>query len=393
MTSGRIQWGLAVALGAAVAALAVFADRHDCRAGVGLPIHSCRWPVLHTSPGNTEPLEQLRWHPLDGTSYRQLAEIRAGEGGGAASASPLWAIAYRRAPRDPKLAEADMRNALGAGNWASAAAALDRRLRLDPEAAPDVLNAWFETMGARTPASATALGTLLARDPPWRPWLLQALTRTTVAAPVLDAALSAGADLTHGELEVLVTSLVDAGDPVGARQRWLSSLGDGAGAADDGSLFDPEFSGVAAPPPFAWEIQPAPGVSVEMEGGLVVSFAGRPADFTGVSQQLALAPGSYRLEVDWSSGLRGNRPVAWVLLCVSPESELARISMFPASPSRGQQSASPFAVPPTCPRQRLQLVAISRNLAQRGLEGELRVQRVRVERAVSHEREESGAGS
>lgn len=336
-----------------------------------------------------EPLEQLRWHPLDGTSYRQIAEIRAGEDE-AAVASPLWAIAHRRAPRDPILAEADMRNALAAGDWALAAAALDRRLRLDPEAAPAMLDVWFQAPGVGAPAPATALGTLLVRDPPWRPWLSQALTRSTSAAPVLDAALSAGADLTPRELEVLVSALVDAGDPAGARRRWRSSLVEGVEAADDGRLFDAEFSGVEAPPPFAWKLEPAPGVSVAMETGLVVSFAGWPADFTGVSQQIALAPGRYRLEVDWSSRLRGNRPVAWVLYCISPEIELARIPMFP-SPSSRRHSASPFAVPQSCPRQRLRLVAIARNQAQRGLEGELRVQRVRIEDAALHESDQPGA--
>lgn len=380
VTSVLSKLGMSVALGVAVTALAIIADRHDCRAGLGLPIHSCRWPSLH-DPVPLDPLGQLRWHPLDGTAYRRLADVRAAEGR-STSAAVLRAVAYRRAPRDPVLAESHMHQALVAGDWRAAAGALDRRLRLDPTASPEVLQAWFELTDAGAPGPASALGALLVADPPWRPWLLPLLESNAATVPVLEAAVDAGAVLTPGELGALLVGLADAGNPAWARLRWRSWLSGEARAVDDGRVFDPSFSGVAAPLPFAWEISDAPGAYAVMEDGLVVHFAGRPADYTGVSQQLALAPGRYSLSTRWSSGLKGAREVAWVLSCDSSGTELARIRLFPP-PGPATGTASPFAVPPNCPMQRLQLVAIARNLSMRALEGELRVERIAVEDATS----------
>lgn len=377
---GRILVLLVIAAGSA--ALAWWVERLDCAAGRGLPVHACGWGGGLAAPPTI--LDALWLHPLDGTLYRAAARAAA-RAGDDDRAERLYRIAYRRAPRDLETVSSLLRQRLGEGRWEEAAALLEHWLRIAPGSAAQAIPLVLRNP-AGTRAVQDAMARRLAADPPWRDAMAGALAASEPSWTVglLERMQAYGATPTPAETALWIGALDRLDRPDAARNLWVASL-----PADvrmlRGNVFDGGFAGGRTPPPYGWILEEAPGVQITRErprddaGGqaLQLAFHGRPADFSGVRQDLVLTAGEYRLRVRVRSMLTGNRALLWLLACHPEGSELAAIQV-PRRTTGWETLQARVQVPDGCSRQRLQLQAISKGPSQRALSGVVQLDDVRL---------------
>ena len=324
----------------------------------------------------------LRARPADGAAFRELADD-ASRHGDRARALRLLEIAVRRDPRDAKSQLQLVDAALGRRNAESALRHLDAALRVAPDAAEPALHLLLAATGDR--AIRAALVTQLRADPPWRQRIPRLLGSVEpAAAQSLLSALSTR-PLLPAELALQVSLLESLGRATEARAAWSAGLPAKARALD-GLLFDGGFDYGEGPEPYGWRFPSAPEVLVGLEaapgaqGGsaLSVLLQGRAVVLPDVSQRLVLAPGPYALVLQADSALAGSgRGFAWVISCIAPSIELARLAL-PTQTRGWQRFATSFAVPPQCPVQTLRLVHEGRNLAERSLTGRLGVDAMQI---------------
>ena len=130
-----------------------------------------------------------------------------------------------------------------------------------------------------------------------------------------------------------------------------------SGAPASGTLYDPDFEGLAGPPPFNWELESSgEGFAQRGTRALRVEYSGRE-DTRLASQLLALAPGTYRLTftAEGQTDAEGGE-IAWTVSCHpgGPTGLEVPITGLDLSPKR---FSSEFTVPASgCPGQWLRLV-------------------------------------
>ena len=126
----------------------------------------------------------------------------------------------------------------------------------------------------------------------------------------------------------------------------------GIRAEEGQGLFDPEFAGSKAPPPFNWTLlSNASGLAEGQAGGrLHVIYYGRD-NASLVSQTLTLGPGRYRLGFQVEGGSPGLSSLAWKLTCL-PSKQAVLILPLPAP---GKPGAGDFNIGSACPAQLLEL--------------------------------------
>jgi hypothetical protein len=155
----------------------------------------------------------------------------------------------------------------------------------------------------------------------------------------------------------LIATLIDAGNYAAARQVWKRSAH--LDRAADATIFDADFKGSNALPPFNWTLtSSALGLSERRPGGaLHVIYYGQD-DGVLASQLLVLKPGRYRLTAQVS----GARPqsLAWFVTCAGASEPLSRLALEPADAARGWA----LAIPANCPAQKLELVGRSSDMPQ-----------------------------
>ena len=170
----------------------------------------------------------------------------------------------------------------------------------------------------------------------------------------------------HGQL---VQSLVSAGRYAKARQVWARLSG--VPGAVGQTLFDPQFSGKKAPPPFNWTLlSTASGLAEEQGGGrLHVIYYGRD-NATLASQTITLVPGTYRLGFQTEGGRQDLSPLSWKVSCLPSKRVILSLSL----PPPGRPAGSSFTIGGDCPAQLIELTGISPEFPQtvdvtiRGLE-------------------------
>ena len=153
--------------------------------------------------------------------------------------------------------------------------------------------------------------------------------------------------LWHGRL---VEGLVASGQYRKARVIWSQLSGEQF--ASDSGLFDPQFSGKKAPPPFNWSLlSTASGLAEEQGNGrLHVIYYGRDnADLA--SQTLTLRPGRYRLSLKVEGGTKSLSSLAWKLSCLPAKRTLLSLAL--AAPQG--QPVGDFTIGSDCPAQLLSL--------------------------------------
>lgn len=206
---------------------------------------------------------------------------------------------------------------------------------------------------AKSPGGAERVKAMLRRQPEFEPEVMAVLAQDAANADLVlalarqPASPSGDPPVWHGKL---VESLVAAGQYAKAREVW-ASLSGLEGESGQG-LFDPEFAGSKAPPPFNWTLlSNASGLAEGQEGGrLHVIYYGRD-NVALVSQTQTLAPGRYRLGFQIQGGSPGLASLAWKLSCLP--SKQAVLTLPLSAP--GKTVAGDFNIGSGCPAQLLEL--------------------------------------
>jgi hypothetical protein len=158
-------------------------------------------------------------------------------------------------------------------------------------------------------------------------------------------------------LPTLLYSLVGQGDYAKARAIWASV---GRAQPGAGLLYDADFSGPAAPPPFNWVLVSSTVGLAERQPGkkLHVLFYGNQ-DGTLASQLLLLAPGTYRLQMQLVGGPVHPELLSWSVRCDKSTEPVASVGITEAA-ARGWA----FQIPANCPAQWIELSGRSGDVAQ-----------------------------
>jgi hypothetical protein len=149
---------------------------------------------------------------------------------------------------------------------------------------------------------------------------------------------------------ILIRKLIEQGQYAKAYAIWRRLAGVERGA---GTIFNPGFRKLPAPPPFNWELTGTGGV-VEPTAGdrLQVIYYGRQ-DAVLAEQLLMLAPGRYELGMEISGPLGDEGEIGWTLSCM-PRTD----AIFQLPVTRKGRLTGKFTVPQNCPVQRLRLTAL-----------------------------------
>ena len=148
-------------------------------------------------------------------------------------------------------------------------------------------------------------------------------------------------------VRLMLPNLVEAGEFDRAYRLWREV----SGVQANGEIFDPGFSGHAAPPPFNWTYRSDSAGFAEPDGkgGLHVLFYGRD-DAVLASQTLLLAPGGYGLGM----AVAGNSAssLRWTVTCLPDRRQIGALPL-------GTRLAIRFGVGPGCPAQSLELLGVA----------------------------------
>lgn len=203
-----------------------------------------------------------------------------------------------------------------------------------------------------SPSARPAVRRFLRTSPEFEPGVLFELARNPANADLVLQLWSGGrAPPSPNWQGQIVQSLVKAGQFDKAKAVWRRVSGLKTSSA---LLFNPEFRALPAPEPFNWAFNATGGVVEPAEGDrLRVIYYGRE-DAVLAEQLLMLAPGRYRLSLEYSGGSRGEGSVAWAVRC-RPSDRM--IGQIPLSADRaGKPVELAFDVPEGCRVQSLRLV-------------------------------------
>jgi hypothetical protein len=202
---------------------------------------------------------------------------------------------------------------------------------------------------AVVPANARQLQALFRREPELEDSSLAVLASDPRNADlVLRLATRERRNMKNGWAALLLERLIQDRQYGRARSIWaeLSDVQRKPGEL----IFDPQFVRGEAPPPFNWSLASSTvGLSERQRGGgLHVIYYGQQ-EGTLASQLLMLAPGTYRFATNSAAG-RNAGSLSWTLFCGPTNGPIASIGLGQAI-SQGWR----FAVPASCPAQRLEL--------------------------------------
>jgi tetratricopeptide (TPR) repeat protein len=377
--------------------------------GLLLVLTFCAWRVLQpagspagraeatlrkgvTSAAEAQARAALRASPLDGRSYRLLAESALAEHR-PVDAAKLFALAGERSPRDLQTQAWLVDHALKAGDFSQAATHLDQMLRVQPELQAKLYPV-LEGMVAR-PASRPAVAQVLLKRPPWRVEFVHHLfadSKDLVGTFELASSLRhAAGGLDESELNAFLDRLIRDRQWAAAYLIWVGSL-DEESHARIGNVFNGDFELAPSMSGFDWRFERIAGARISREqttgaGGskaLRVAFEDRRVPFKNVRQLLVLTPGSYGLSGrSRLEELRTARGLVWTLSCAENGQVLYESDSF--SGQRGWRSFSgQFMVPAAgCGGQWLVLGLPARIPAEQRIGGVAWFDDIQIERIAS----------
>jgi hypothetical protein len=135
-----------------------------------------------------------------------------------------------------------------------------------------------------------------------------------------------------------------------------------------GHVFDGDFTGAAALPPFAWEVADGAGgtTAIAPASGLSIDYSGSDGSVLA-KQMVLLAPGRYRLVTEAKfqpvSNENGTAPLTWTLVCAVGNTALNELPV-PLDGSAKRVAGAPFEVPVGCNAQTLSLKVNSADFAK-----------------------------
>jgi hypothetical protein len=234
-------------------------------------------------------------------------------------------------------------------------AELVRLTRLVPDGIVSV--APYYARYAKEPGGAERMREVLRVHPEFAPEVLSVLAADASSADLvlyLAGDRSNSSDqppLWHGRL---VEALVTAGQFQKARTVWSKLSGETL--TGETGLFDPQFSGKKAPPPFNWSLlSTASGLAEEQGNGrLHIVYYGRD-NATLASQTLTLRPGRYRLSFKIDGSSKALSSLAWKLNCLPSNHPVFSLNL----PVNGGQAVGEFSIGGDCPAQQLALTGAS----------------------------------
>lgn len=143
-------------------------------------------------------------------------------------------------------------------------------------------------------------------------------------------------------------------------------------------IFDPAFVDERTPPPFNWDLTSSTiGLAERQSGGrLHVLFYGQE-DGPLARQLLLLPPGAYRLSMQVSGDAARAKSLVWSLTCANSNATLMRSPLDAAAAAKGW----PFAVPPNCLAQKLELLGVAPDLPE---QVDLTIGRLRLTREAGN---------
>jgi hypothetical protein len=157
-------------------------------------------------------------------------------------------------------------------------------------------------------------------------------------------------------LNVLLSSLVNAGDYGRARGIW-ASVGRGS---NSGLIYDPSFSSPTAPPPFNWLLASSTiGLAERQPGTQLHGIFYGNVDGPLASQLLTLSPGAYMLRIRLVGAPVNGETLRWSVRC-NKSNEPFSLAPIAQVAARGLT----FNVPANCPAQWLELSGRAGDVAQ-----------------------------
>jgi hypothetical protein len=222
-------------------------------------------------------------------------------------------------------------------------------------------------------ASWPGLRSLFASDPALEDAVLGRLAQDPAKVDIVLALAGPRGAQPPGWSTTLIGTLVSAGDFARAYRIWaaVSHLP----PKPTSLVFDPQFNGSPAPPPFNWSLTSSRvGLAERRPGGaLHVIFYGQE-DGTLASQLLLLPPGTYRLAMQVTGDAAHARSLSWTVTCPKASQPIASLPLDPAAAARG----ATFTVPAGCAAQNLQLVGRSSDFPE---QADVTVSRLSLTRA------------
>lgn len=211
----------------------------------------------------------------------------------------------------------------------------------------------------RNPANWPALRTMFRANPELAQSALFALSSNLATVPAALALADPHERPEHAQwLPAVINTLVAGGQYAKAREIWArTALG---GSATSQLIYDSSFSDRSALPPFNWTLTTSGvGLAERQPGGrLHVVFYGQE-DGILASELLMLAPGEYRLSMQFAGDSSRGRVLNWSIWCDRADAPIASVTLDAAA-ARGWQ----FTVPAGCPAQWLRLSGASGELPQ-----------------------------
>jgi hypothetical protein len=238
-----------------------------------------------------------------------------------------------------------------------------------------------------SPEARIILGRALAKEPTWRDRFLAVAAESKVRPQDALDFLAQVRKAKHGgdtglEESFVIRSLINAGQSGRARALWLASLPQ-AERSRSALLFNGDFRESSSKGPFDWiltedasgraEITRSRGEPPQMD---IFFYGGR--DIALARQELALAPGNYRLAASAKSdsGIASGR-LLWTIACATSSQRAAELPLEPLT-NRYMKHARAFTIPPQgCAGQTLILAAEAGDLAR---PVDARIQQVTISR-------------
>ncbi len=174
-------------------------------------------------------------------------------------------------------------------------------------------------------------------------------------APVTNVAPPPG---TPDDRRAFLAQMITQRDYERAYLAWVQWL-PAASQAAVGHVFDGNFKGAAALPPFAWEVANGTGgtTAIVPASGLSIDYSGSDGSVLA-TQMVLLQPGRYRLVTQAAfqpvSNENGTAPLTWTLVCVTGNTPLNDLAV-PLDGSAKRVAGAPFEVAAGCDAQTLSL--------------------------------------
>ena len=310
--------------------------------------------------------------PLVALPYFIAAATRAP--GAVENARVLNALALQRDPRLRPALAWRVTDRAQANDVAMTTAALIRLAVLSPEDGP--LWAAIAQISA-DPAARKEIKAEIARGAAWRDPYLMTLSASNVdRSLVFEMLESAGkhAPVTNvapppalDDRRAFLAQLINKRDYERAYLAWVQWL-PAASQGAVGHVFDGDFKGAAALPPFAWELSDGAGgtAAIAPASGLSIDYSG--SDGTVLATQMVLLPpGRYRLVTQARfqpvSNENDAAPLTWTLVCVTGNIALNDL-VVPLDSGAKRVAGAPFEVAAGCDAQTLSLKVNSTDFAK-----------------------------